>query len=47
MTNDEMVLRIREDKSIRLEFMEDGRMRTKVISIVGDYNIVESYQMAA
>lgn len=33
MTNDEMVLRIREDKSIRLEFMEDGRMRTKVISI--------------
>lgn len=33
MTNDEMVLRIREDKSIRLEFTEDGQMRTKVISI--------------
>lgn len=33
MKNDEMVLRIREDKSIRLEFQENGESRTKVISV--------------
>ena len=32
MTDDEMVLRIHEDKSIRLEFLEDGQKRTKVVS---------------
>lgn len=33
MNNDEMVLRIRDDKSIRLEFRENGQNRTKVISV--------------
>ncbi len=33
MNNDEMLLRIREDKSIRLEFQENGENRTKVISV--------------
>ncbi len=32
MKNDEMVLRLCEDKSIRLEFLEDGQKRTKVVS---------------
>ena len=33
MNNDEMVLRIRNDKSIRLEFKENGENRTKIISV--------------
>ncbi len=33
MKNDEMILRICEDKSIRLEFFENGQKRTKVISV--------------
>ena len=33
MKNDEMVLRFCEDKSIRLEFFENGQKRTKVISV--------------
>lgn len=33
MKNNEMVLRLREDKSIRLEFLEDGLKRTKVVSV--------------
>ena len=33
MNNDEMVLHIRENKSIRLEFQENGEKRTKVISV--------------
>lgn len=33
MNNDEMVLRLREDKSIRLEFNENGESRTKAISV--------------
>lgn len=33
MKNDEMILRICEDKAIRVEFLENGQKRTKVISV--------------
>lgn len=33
MRNDEMILRICEDKAIRVEFLENGQKRTKVISV--------------
>lgn len=33
MNSDEMVLRFCEDKSIRLEFLEKGQKRTKVVSV--------------